>query len=637
VRWAPGGPGEFRMNTQTARCLKIPAVLIFGLLLGWAGDTRLAIVSAQSSQTQTSQAAPPQDASPEQPSTTTPAKSAPASADAAEMTTEEASVPLRVLVNLVPVRVIVRDAKGHAVATLHKEDFQLFQDGKPQIISNFSIETPDSLARRAVPAVGGVAPNPGEPAPPAFLPPSRFVALLFDDALLNQQDLMQARNATDKYLDSSVTPTDRVAIFTVSGRNQLDFTDDVPKLHHALKSLQVDTITAGILSPTDCPPMQSYEADLIQNHHDQFAIDVATSDALVCSASPNTSPTGAPSAGDVLRAQTLATEMAARVEQETSTQTENTLRRMREVLQRLSALPGQRNLVMISPGFLYTTHETEYSEIIDRAIRETVFINTLDARGLYVPDIGPDISQSMVDPNPANAGLRSQWNITTQSLQSDSLASFAEDSGGYAFHNNNDLTEGLKEVAGAPEAYYFLAFVPQNFKYDGRYHTLKVTLVPKEKLAVQARRGYYAPLHGESAADVARRDIDDALFSQEEQHGVPVGLQTQYYKTGADAKLSVLAHVDLARVRFTKADGRNQDDLTVVAAIFDRDGNFVTGTQRVISMKLRDETFQRLSHSGVTVKTSFDLKPGDYVVRLVVRDSNAAALSAENGVVEIPY
>ena len=66
-------------------------------------------------------------------------------------------------------------------------------------------------------------------------------------------------------------------------------------------------------------------------------------------------------------------------------------------------------------------------------------------------------------------------------------------------------------------------------------------------------------------------------------------------------------------------------------------GNFLTGTQRVVSMKLRDETFQKLTHSGVTVKTSFDLKPGDYVVRLVVRDSNAALLSAENGVVQIPY
>jgi len=402
--------------------------------------------------------------------------------------------------------------------------------------------------------------------------------------------------------------------------------------------LQIDTVSAGIRSETDCPPMEPYEADLIQNHHDQFTMGVATADALACSQSPNPTQNGGPSAGDIERAQTLATEMAAQVEQLTSNQTENTLRRMREVLQRLAAMPGQRNLVLISPGFLYTTHETEYSELIDRAIRESIFINTLDARGLYVPDIGTDISQRTNDPNPANAGVRSEWRITAQGRQSESLAGFAEDSGGYAFQNNNDLAEGLREVAGAPEAYYFLAFVPQNLKFDGHFHTLKVTLIPKEKFAVQARRGYYAPVHGESLADVAKRDIDDALFSQEEQHGVPVGLQTQYYKTGAtDAKLAVLAHVDLAHVRFSKAGGRNQDDLTVVAAIFDRDGNFVTGTQRTVIMNLRDDTFQRLSRSGVTVRTSFDLKPGDYVVRLVVRDSNAAALSAENGVVEIPY
>ena len=99
----------------------------------------------------------------------------------------------------------------------------------------------------------------------------------------------------------------------------------------------------------------------------------------------------------------------------------------------------------------------------------------------------------------------------------------------------------------------------------------------------------------------------------------------------------MLAHVDLARVQFEKSGGRNVDDLTVVAAIFDRDGNFLAGTQRILSMKLRDETLQRLAHSGVTVKNSFDLKPGDYVVRLVVRDANAALLSAQNGVVEIPY
>ncbi len=630
------------MNAPAAKRPRISAVILIGFLLACVGSTRFAPVRAQSSQSQSSPPGPSQDAQQQPASAAAPAPAAPppASADMAELTTEEASVPLRVLVNLVPVRVIVRDANGNAVATLHKEDFQLYQDGKPQLISNFSVETLASAARAVVATNAGpaVSAQPGEPAAPAFQAASRFVALLFDDALLNQQDLMQARSAADKFVDSSVKPTDRVAVFTVSGQNQLDFTDDRDKLHKALRELKVNTVAVAFASASECPPMEPYEADLIQNRHDQFAMDVATADALICSASPNPSPTGAPTAADISRAQSLVDSVALRVEQQTETQTEYTLRRMREIIERLSVLPGQRNLVLISPGFLYTNLENEYSELVDRAIRQSVFINTLDARGLYVPDIGTDISEQTNDPNPANAGLRTQWKLTAQSLQSASLAYFAQDTGGYAFHNNNDLAAGLREVAGAPDAYYYLAFVPQNIKYDGHFHTLKVSLVARNRFTIQARRGYYAPLHGETPAEVARRDIEDAVFSQEEQHGVPVGIQTQYYKTGAtDAKLSVLAHVDLAHVRFAKADGRNQDDLTVVTAIFDRDGNFVTGTQRLVSMKLRDETYQRLSHSGVTVKTSFDLKPGDYVVRLVVRDGNAASLSAENGVVEIPY
>jgi len=212
------------------------------------------------------------------------------------------------------------------------------------------------------------------------------------------------------------------------------------------------------------------------------------------------------------------------------------------------------------------------------------------------------------------------------------------DTGGFAFHDNNDLGEGLREIVSAPETSYLLAFVPQNFKADGHFHSVRVAVPGKGKLTIQARKGFYAPQHGETPQEAAARDIQDALFSQEEQHGLPVGLQTQYYKTDAtDAKLAVLAHVDLAHVHFDKVDGRNQNDLTVVAALFDRNGNFITGTQKVVEMKLLDATLERLAHTGVTVRTSFDVKPGDYVVRLVVRDSKAALVSAENGAVEIPY
>jgi hypothetical protein len=154
---------------------------------------------------------------------------------------------------------------------------------------------------------------------------------------------------------------------------------------------------------------------------------------------------------------------------------------------------------------------------------------------------------------------------------------------------------------------------------------------------VQARRGFFAPKRGETPGQLAKQDIEDALFSQDEQQSVPIQLQLQYFKSDAqNAKLSVLAHVDLTHVGFQKSQGRNWDDLTIVAALFDRNGNFITGEEKTLELRLKDATLERLDQTGVTVKTNFDVKPGGYLVRLVVRDSKAAQLSARNGVVEIP-
>jgi VWFA-related protein len=636
------------MSTPSPKSPRIAFAIFCGLLLALAGGTHSNSLGAQESQSQTpapQPASPPIDATPTpQSAPAVPAAATQPSTDDAEMTSEETSVPLRVLVNLVPLRVIIRDAKGHTVSTLRKDDFQLFQDGKPQLITNFSVVLPPSPANTApssASGAGSAAGQPGAPVAPAFLPPARFVALLFDDAHINLQDAMQARAAARKYVDASLAPTDRAAVYTMSGQFQTEFTDDRAKLHASLVSIQPRAVTAAAEQTNeDCPPMDYYEADAIQNRNDDQAISVATQDALACSSNPaSTNPTtGQPTPAAIAAAQAQVAATALRKVEEGEQETESVFRRLREIMARMAILPGQRNIVLISPGFIFTNRETEYSALIDLAIRQNIFINTLDARGLYVPDLNGDISQQTNDPNPQYAGVRMSYRLDGQSRQTETLSSFATDTGGWAFHDNNDLLQGLREVASAPDAYYFLAYVPTSLKFDGRFHSLKVTVLTKDRYTIQARRGFFAPLHGETPEEVARRDVDDAVFSQEERHGVPIGLQTQFYKTDAmDAKLAVLAHVDLARVHFEKSGGRNVDDLTVVAAIFDRDGNFLTGTQRILSMKLRDDTLQRLAHSGVIVKNSFDLKPGDYVVRLVVRDANAALLSAQNGVVEIPY
>jgi ribosomal protein L14E/L6E/L27E len=214
----------------------------------------------------------------------------------------------------------------------------------------------------------------------------------------------------------------------------------------------------------------------------------------------------------------------------------------------------------------------------------------------------------------------------------------ADGTGGTFFHNRNDIDEGLREAAAAPAMSYLLGFSPQNLKINGAYHTLKVTLTGKQKLNIQARHGYYAPRTIKDPTEAAKEEIQEALFSQDEISDLPVQLQTQFFKKDeSQARLAVLTHVDVKGIRFRKANGRNRDDLTVATAIFDENGNFVTGGEKIVEMKLLDKTVERLSRSGFTLKSSFDVKPGTYLVRMVVRDAEGSQMAARNGAVSIPY
>ncbi len=192
-------------------------------------------------------------------------------------------------------------------------------------------------------------------------------------------------------------------------------------------------------------------------------------------------------------------------------------------------------------------------------------------------------------------------------------------------------------MSAAPEYYYLLAFSPQNLKYDGGYHALKLSLVELKGFTLQARRGYYAPKHELSDPERAKEELREALFSREEIKDIPIDLHTQFFKSSdVSAKLAVLAHVDVGRLRFRRADDRNNDTLTILSGVFDRNGNMINAMQKTVEMRLKDPTLAKLLGPGITVKTTYDVTPGTYVVRLVVRDSEGQSMAACNGAIEIP-
>jgi VWFA-related protein len=532
----------------------------------------------------------------------------------------ETPATFRAKVNVVLVPVVVRDKQGHSVGNLRREDFEVFDKNKPQVITTFSIEMSGSAPAKPETTTAEPTEAPtGERKPPAL--PSHFVAYLFDDVHLSFSDLAIVRDAAERHLNDSLGPADRAAVFTTSGQTTLDFTDDRAKLHETLSLLRPQPIARP--PGQQCPDVSYYQADLIVNKNDPRALEAATEDALGCM---NVDPP------DANLARPAAQAAARRALTAGGTSSRLSLGVVGDVVRRLSTMPGQRSIILISPGFLTLVNvQPGKAGIIDRAIRANVIISSLDTRGLSTAIPGGDASQAV-----QTAG-KTQYQSAGALASEDVLAELADGTGGAFFHNNNGLVEGFKHLAARPEYVYALGFSPQNLKLDGSFHALKVLLKDPENLSLQARRGYYAPTHIADPRETAREEIQEALVSREELHGIPVALRTELGKPGeSGAQLAVLVWVDVKRLPFRKEDGRNCDDLAVVSALFDGNGNLVKDAHKDIQMKVPDQTLEDRLRSGIIVRNNFDVKPGSYRIRVVVRDSEGQLLAAANGAVEIP-
>lgn len=528
----------------------------------------------------------------------------------AELSTHDEVTTFRVKVNEVLVRVVVRDQAGHAIGNLKKEDFELFDNKEPQVITQFVLEQPRAGEKTATEGAAAVTTKAPLAAPIA---PNRFVAYVFDDMHADSAALTRIRDAAERNMETLLA-TDRAAIFTTSGQGNLDFTDDRAALRMALKSLMPRSISKG--AGADCPDVSYYMADLIINRGDQAALQDATTDALMCAPNPRAVHASA---------QQLALSTAQQMLVLGGHESGLALSVLKDVIRRIGTMPGQRTILLLSPGFLTGAFLHEYDDVIDHALRSQVVISALDIRGL---DTFVDISKTSaaVQKYAAQAGME----------EDGTLSEFANATGGAFFKNSNDLDAGLRLIATAPEYAYVLGFSPQNLKLDGRFHDLVVTVRDPRKLTILARKGYSAPKRAQGAGEEARQEIEDALFSQEEVHDLPVEVHTQFFKPSEeDAKLTVLAHIDAKHLHFSKTEGRNLNKLTVVFGLFDHNGHFISANEKVLDMHLKDDTLANRLDSGITLKSTFDVKPGGYLVRLVVRDLGGQ-ISAANDAIEIP-
>ena len=422
----------------------VPQMLLLAILAASATASR-----AQDSPGTASQGATPGEKTQGKPAETQAAKNDDAAKQ--EVFMQDTGTTFKLRVNLVQVHVIVRDSTGKPVPNLRKEDFQLFDSGKLQTITTFGVETAASRKERAAAAAKTQANQEGTAPGESVSLPDRFVAMTFDDIHLKTEDAATVRVAALHFLDA-MSPGDRVGIFSTSGELTQDFTSDT----EALKQKVAGLIPRGAMGGhiRDCPDVSHYMADLIENKHDPQAIQVVVDETLLCMFN------GKPS---MLSAAQAAAESAAMEALNVGdADNNNTYRLLEDVLRHLAGKPGERVLLLASPGFLVTTDPENASGIVDRANRANIVINALDARGLYVVDPGGDISRPSPPSSTAQeAGLRATYQLAEASAMQGVLMEMAYGTGGKFFHNSNDLEGGLKQLGSVPEVSYVLGFSPQ--------------------------------------------------------------------------------------------------------------------------------------------------------------------------------
>lgn len=395
------------------------------------------------------------------------------------------SAKLQINVDRVLVPVVVRDHQGHTINDLKKDDFHIFDNGKPRDISGFTVEQRGGAV--AVEASQSGAPVPAATEPAAS--PTRITVFLFDDMHLSAEDLAQARNAGLKVIGGALGESGVAAVVSISGAVNSGLTWDRDKLQAALEHLTPHSLYQP--DRIDCPYIDYYEADRIENKHDPVAVQDAVRKYINCHPGIANPQEAEISGGqDSPNAQSLVDASAQRALDAGRQDVLSTLGAIREFVKQMANLPGQRSVVLVSPGFLTVERESldAESQIMDAAASANVTVSALDARGLYTTEMTASQSSPMLSGN--SVQVNTEFQRSSMKLQENVMAELANGTGGTFFHNSNDLEAGFKELTEAPETLYVLELPIGDVKRNGSLHRLEVK-VDREGVQVAARRGYF--------------------------------------------------------------------------------------------------------------------------------------------------
>ena len=526
---------------------------------------------------------------------------------------------------LIEIHAVVTDKQGHHIGNLKKEDFELTENKNPQQISFFNIENMTEQLKN--PAPERATSNPGGKGSVPVGAPVRTVAIYLDTLNLSTQSLLQTKQTLNKFIDEQLTDHDLAAVITSTGALGVleQFTRDKKILHYA-----VSRLNAGLSSRESL--FTPYIASLVQRDD---------RDGIAAAISILQSEEHANGSYKVLAA--LADARASEVLSEASYRRRYTLFTLKAVAERLSTMPGQRIIAMLSDGFSlmgtdgsHDTHELESAT--SRAVQSGIFIYSIDAKGLTPPS--EFNASSPGGNNPLLSNRLSGYLHDSEEDAHDSLNALARDTGGEHLFNSNDIGGLLKRALDDNQIYYSLAYYPTGETDIKRFRNIVVKVKDHPEYIVRTQKGYSPKELIKAKAEEAKtpeQKLGQAMESPLPVTEIEVAATADFLgREGDPSEVILEVYIDAKNVQFREEEKRFRFDLDVATAIYDSKGKPVITKSDQIKGGVSPDELELAKKAGFDYTKVVSLKPGLYQARVGVREASTEHIGTALAWINVP-
>src|SRR5579863_7890457 len=506
---------------------------------------------------------------------------------------------LRVKGELVLTNVVARDSKtGELVKDLKQSDFSIYENGKQQQIATFDFQSVDQATPLNEATVSGLVAsksNPGAPpivARPEDLRNHRLIVMFFDLTSMQPEDLDRSVEAARDFLKKKMAPADLVALVSLGDTLKVDqdFTADKDVLWNEV----------GVYNGTEG---QGFAQGANGNSNQVEDTTGYTPDES----------------------------------EYNDLNTDRELFALRAISKSLEKITEKKSLLYFSGGISRDGIENQASlrSAINAAVRANLAIYSVDTRGLQAISPLGDASTGSLRGSGAYNGGALLNNMNANFASQEVMATLSSDTGGKAFFDSNDFAPAFARVQKDTEAYYAIGFHSTDTARDGKYRKLTIK-INRPGIKLEYRPGYYAPADFQhSVKEDRERELEEQITSDLPATDMAVYLDAMYFRLDENRfYVPVSLIVPGSQVPFVKGGDKDKATLDIIGMVIDEVKRPIGRARETVKLNLDQSLGAR--QKNIQYNTSFNLPPGKYHLKIVVRENQTGRMGSFEADINLP-